>query len=103
VQTATTAAADTDLALTNVPTDITVNANNPAAAVVTYTPPTLVDEAGTGETQLPVDCTMASQSVFPIGTTFVTSSRLVTRCGSVRSAPGGWWSGRPALAARCFQ
>src|SRR5258708_22443159 len=42
----TQAAADTDLGLANVPANITTNATSPAGAVVTYTPPTVVDEAG---------------------------------------------------------
>ena len=60
---------DTDLALTNVPANITTNATSPQGAVVTYTPPTVVDE----DSPLPpVTCTPASGSTFPIGTTTVT-------------------------------
>jgi hypothetical protein len=45
---------DTDLALRNMPANITTNATSPQGAVVTYTPPTVVDE----DTPLPpVNCT----------------------------------------------
>jgi hypothetical protein len=60
---------DTDLALVNLPTDITVPATSSAGAVVTYTTPTAVDEAGETAT---VSCTAASGSTFAIGTTTVT-------------------------------
>jgi hypothetical protein len=65
--------ADSDLGLTNLPSDITVNATSPQGAVVTFTPPTVVDE----DSSLPtVSCTSASGltsgSIFPIGTTKVT-------------------------------
>jgi hypothetical protein len=60
---------DTDLGLTNLPTNLTVNATSPQGATVTYTPPTAVDE----DSPLPpVNCTPASGSTFPIGTTTVT-------------------------------
>lgn len=60
---------DNDLALTNVPANITTNATSSQGAVVTYTPPTVVDE----DSPLPpVNCTPASGSTFPIGTTKVT-------------------------------
>ncbi len=60
---------DNDLALTNVPANITTNATGSQGAVVTYTPPTVVDE----DSPLPpVNCTPASGSTFAIGTTTVT-------------------------------
>ncbi len=60
---------DNDLALTNIPSTITVNATSPQGAVVTYTQPTVVDE----DSPLPpVSCTPASGSTFAIGTTTVT-------------------------------
>ncbi len=59
---------DTDLALTNTPAAINVNARpgSPGAAV-TFTPPTATDDDGG-----PVACVPASGSTFPIGTTNVT-------------------------------
>jgi hypothetical protein len=60
---------DSDLALTNMPTNITTNATSPQGAVVTYTPPTVVDE----DSPLPsASCLPASGSTFVIGTTTVT-------------------------------
>ncbi len=60
---------DTDLGLTNLPTNITTNATSPQGATVPYTPPTAVDE----DSPLPaVSCTPASGSTFAIGTTTVT-------------------------------
>jgi hypothetical protein len=60
---------DTDLALTSMPANITTDATSPQGAVVTYTPPTAVEE----ESPLPsVSCDHASSSTFPIGTTTVT-------------------------------
>src|SRR5207244_9866654 len=60
---------DTDLGLTNLPANLTVNATSPQGATVTYTPPTVVDE----DSPLPpVNCTPASGSTFAIGTTTVT-------------------------------
>ena len=59
---------DSDLALANVPTNMTVNATGPQGAVVTYTPPTAVDEGGETPT---VGCLPASGSLFAIGTTTV--------------------------------
>jgi hypothetical protein len=60
---------DNDLGLTNMPANITTNATSPQGAVVTYTPPTVVDE----DNPLPqVNCTPASGSIFAIGTTTVT-------------------------------
>src|SRR5713101_2657167 len=62
---------DSDLGLTNMPTNITTNATGPQGAVVTYTPSTATDESGDSSTAL-VTCTPASGSTFPIGTTTVT-------------------------------
>ena len=60
---------DTDLALSNVPANITTPATSPNGAVVTYQSPTAVDE----DSPLPpVSCNPASGSTFPIGTTTVT-------------------------------
>jgi HYR domain len=60
---------DSDLGLTNLPTNLTVNATSPQGATVAYTPPTVVDE----DSPLPpVNCTPASGSTFAIGTTTVT-------------------------------
>ncbi|HEY6539299.1 MAG TPA: choice-of-anchor Q domain-containing protein, partial [Ktedonobacteraceae bacterium] len=68
-QTFTVTVNDTDLGLTNIPSNITTNATSPQGATVTYAPPTAVDE----DTPLPaVNCTPASGSVLPIGTTTVT-------------------------------
>jgi hypothetical protein len=60
---------DSDLALQNVPADITTQGTSPSGAVVTYTPPTASDEGGEAS---PVDCLPASGSTFAIGTTTVT-------------------------------
>ena len=60
---------DNDLALTSVPANITVNATSSQGAVVTYTPPTVVDE---DNPLPPVNCSPASGSTFAIGTTTVT-------------------------------
>jgi hypothetical protein len=60
---------DTDLALSGVPADITVNATDSSGAVVTYAAPTAVDEAGESPT---ASCSPTSGSTFPIGTTTVT-------------------------------
>jgi hypothetical protein len=60
---------DSDLGLTNMPTNITTNATSPQGATVIYTPPTVVDE----DSPLPpVNCTPASGSTFAIGTTTAT-------------------------------
>jgi uncharacterized membrane protein len=60
---------DNDLALTNVPPNVTVNAIGTTGATITYTAPTVVDE----DSPLPVvSCTPKSGSTFPIGTTKVT-------------------------------
>jgi hypothetical protein len=62
---------DTDLALTNMPSNITTNATSSQGAVVTYTPPTVVDE----DNPLPTaNCSPASGSTFAFGTTKVTCS-----------------------------
>jgi hypothetical protein len=59
---------DTDLALANVPTPISVNAApGSTGATVTFTPPTVSDDDGG-----PVTCVPASGSTFPIATTNVT-------------------------------
>jgi hypothetical protein len=63
--------ADKDLGLSNMPADLTVNATSPKGAVVTYTPPKVVDESGESSTAS-VSCTPASGSTFAIGTTKVT-------------------------------
>jgi len=63
--------ADKDLGLSNMPADLTVNATSPNGAVVTYTPPKVVDESGESSTAS-VSCTPASGSTFVIGTTKVT-------------------------------
>jgi hypothetical protein len=62
---------DSDLGLTNMPTNITTNATSPQGVVVHYTPPTATDESGDSSTAL-VTCTPASGSTFAIGTTTVT-------------------------------
>ena len=64
---------DTDLALHNVPANITTNATGPTGAVVTYTPPTAVDEGSETPT---VGCLPASGSLFAIGTTTVTCTTV---------------------------
>ena len=63
--------ADKDLGLSNMPADLKVNATSPKGAVVTYTPPKVVDESGESSTAS-VSCTPASGSTFAIGTTKVT-------------------------------
>jgi hypothetical protein len=60
---------DNDLALANTPADMTVNATSAAGAVVSYTPPTAVDEDAVS-----VTCDHPSGSTFAIGTTTVTCS-----------------------------
>lgn len=59
---------DNDLALSGVPANITTTVNTNGGAIVTYTPPTAVDE----ESGATVMCSPASGSFFPIGTTTVT-------------------------------
>jgi hypothetical protein len=61
---------DADLALTDVPANMTVNATGPLGAVVTYTPPTAVDEDNPPTAS--VHCDHPSESTFPIATTTVT-------------------------------
>jgi hypothetical protein len=67
----TAACTDNDLALTAVPSNITVPATGPSGAIVTYTPPTAGDEGG-NDPAATVACSPASGSLFPIGTTTVT-------------------------------
>jgi probable HAF family extracellular repeat protein len=62
---------DTDLGLTGLPANITVNATSPSGAAVTYSAPTAVDEAGDSPAPT-VSCTPGSGSTFVIGTTTVT-------------------------------
>jgi len=62
---------DHDLALTNVPANITTNATGPQGAVITYTAPTATDESGDNPGPS-VSCTPASGSTFAVGTTTVT-------------------------------
>jgi HYR domain-containing protein/FIMAH domain-containing protein len=62
---------ETDLGMTGVPANITVNATSPSGAVVTYAMPTAVDEPGDNPPPT-VSCTPAPGSTFPIGTTTVT-------------------------------
>ena len=66
---ATLTVVDSDLALTNVPANMTVNATGPTGAVVSYAPPTATDEGGETPT---VGCLPASGSLFPIAKTTVT-------------------------------
>ena len=61
---------DNDLALTGVPANITTPATGPTGAVVSYTPPTAVDEDNPQTAT--VNCLPASGSLFAIGTTTVT-------------------------------
>jgi hypothetical protein len=62
---------DTDLGLTGVSANKTVNATSSHGAVVTYASPSAVDEAGDSPAAT-VGCTKASGSTFAIGTTTVT-------------------------------
>jgi hypothetical protein len=62
---------DDDLALRDIPDNITVNATGPNGAVVNYTPPTATDEGGQ---TIPVNCDHAPGSTFGVGTTNVTCS-----------------------------
>jgi hypothetical protein len=64
-------APDTDLALANMPGNITVNATSGSGAIVNYTAPTAVDEAGDSPAPS-VSCAPASGSTFAVGTTTVT-------------------------------
>ena len=61
---------DKDLALSNVPANITVNATGSGGAVVSYTPPTATDEDSPATAS--VNCDHPSGSTFAIGTTTVT-------------------------------
>jgi hypothetical protein len=61
---------DNDLALTNVPADITTDATSPSGAVITYPLPTVSDP---DDSTVPsAVCTPSSGSTFPTGTTTVT-------------------------------
>lgn len=60
---------DTDLSLSGVPADFSVNATSPSGAVVTFATPSASDEDTTSSA---VTCTPASGSTFAIGTTAVT-------------------------------
>jgi Bacterial Ig-like domain (group 2)/Galactose oxidase, central domain/HYR domain len=62
---------DTDLGLTGVPANVTVNLTGPLGAVVTYAAPTAIDEAGDSPAPT-VSCTPGSGSTFVTGTTTVT-------------------------------
>ena len=62
---------DKDLGLTNMPTNITVDATSPSGATVTYTTPTATDESADTSTAS-VTCSPASESTFAIGNTMVT-------------------------------
>jgi len=65
--------ADSDLGLSGMPANLSVNATSASGAVVTYAPPTGTDEAGEAPT---VSCSLVSGSTFPIGTTTVTCSAM---------------------------
>jgi len=62
---------DTDLALTNVPADITAVATGASGAAVSFTPPTVIDEDADKPA---VTCNRDSGSMFAVGTTTVTCS-----------------------------
>jgi hypothetical protein len=62
---------DTDLGISGVPADITVNAAGPSGASVSYAAPTSVDEDGSA---IAVSCDHTSGSIFPIGASTVTCS-----------------------------
>jgi hypothetical protein len=66
---------DEDLALNNVPADITTAATGPAGATVNYASPTASDEGGQSP---PVSCTPKSGSTFAVGTTTVTCTATAT-------------------------
>ncbi len=76
---------DTDLALTGVPGNITVNATSPSGAVVNYTAPTAVDEAGDSAAAT-VSCIPASGSTFVIGATMVTCTAISSDDGQTTVA-----------------
>jgi probable HAF family extracellular repeat protein len=65
------AGGDTDLGLSGVPVNITVNATHPSGAVVAYSAPMAVDEAGDSAAPT-LSCTPGSGSTFVIGITTVT-------------------------------
>ena len=65
----TAAVTGTDLALANIPADITTAATGSSGASVTYASPTAADDSRQFGA---VSCTPASGSTFPIGTTTVT-------------------------------
>jgi galactose oxidase-like protein/HYR domain-containing protein len=67
--------ADTDLALTGVPADISVSTMSGGGAVVDYSTPSALDEEATSSA---VSCNPASGSTFPIGTTTVTCTATDT-------------------------
>jgi len=67
---------DNDLSLSGLPADITTDATSPQGAVVTYTAPTAVDESGDSPGPSSVNCTPASGSTFPIGTTTVPTTTV---------------------------
>jgi hypothetical protein len=60
---------DTDLALTGVPTDLTVIATGSSGAAVKFAPPTAVDEDANAPA---VSCDHNPATTFPVGTTLVT-------------------------------
>ena len=60
---------DTDLGLSGVPADVSVDPSSPSGAVVNYTTPTAVDEDAIPPA---VVCSPASGSTFPVGVTTVT-------------------------------
>ena len=70
-QSFTVTVSDTDLGLTGVPADITANATGTSGAVVSYSAPGAVDEAGDSPAAI-ASCTPASGSTFAIGTSTVT-------------------------------
>ncbi len=65
---------DSDLALANVPANITTAATSAAGAAVSYTLPTATDDDATAT----VGCDHAPGSVFPLGTTTVTCTATDT-------------------------
>lgn len=60
---------DQDLGLAGLPADFSVTTTSPSGAVVSYAPPTAVDEDASSPA---VSCSPASGSTFPLGTTTVT-------------------------------
>jgi HYR domain len=65
----TTAPVDNPPSFTNVPADITVEANGPGGSAVNYTKPTAVDDQ---DGPRPVACSPDSGATFPLGPTTVT-------------------------------